>query len=68
VEAEHAYDEADREEAEERFGDYLDLVEEAVEALAELRDAYASTLDEPRVYLREFDRAAARRLPGVRLK
>jgi hypothetical protein len=68
VEAERAYDEAEREDAEERYGDYLDLVEDAVEALAELRDAYASTLDEPRAYLREFDRAAGRRLPRVRLK
>jgi hypothetical protein len=67
-EAERAYDEAERDEAEERYGEYLDLVEEAAEALAELRDGYASTLEEPRRYLREFERASARRLPKLRLQ
>lgn len=43
--AERAYDRAERDEAEERYGDYMDLVETATEQLAELRDAYASTLD-----------------------
>jgi hypothetical protein len=65
--AERAYDEAERDEAEERYGEYLDLVEEAAEALTELRDGYASTLDDPRAYLREFERAAARRLPRLRV-
>src|SRR5439155_21849077 len=46
VEAERAYDRADRDEAEEHYGDYVDLVESATEALADLRRAYAATLDE----------------------
>ena len=37
VEAERAYDRADRDEAEERYGDYVDLVETGTEALADLR-------------------------------
>ena len=44
--AERAYDRADRSEAEERYGDYVDLVETATELLADLRDGYASTLED----------------------
>jgi hypothetical protein len=44
--AERAYDRAPREEAEERYGDYVDLVETGTELLADLRDNFASTLDE----------------------
>ncbi|MFN2629408.1 MAG: hypothetical protein ABR569_12350 [Gaiellaceae bacterium] len=43
--AERAYDRADRAEAEERYGDLVDLVETATEQLAEVRDHFASTLD-----------------------
>ena len=65
--AEDAYDRADRDEAEERYGDYLDLVETAAEVLAELRDGYASTLDEATAaeYGRDFRQAVARRFPAV---
>ncbi len=69
--AERAYDSAPREEAEERYGDYLDLVDTGMELLAELRDAYAATLDEDTAekYEAAFNRAVARRFarfaPGL---
>lgn len=65
VDAERAYDRADRDDAEERYGDYVDLVESATEALAELRWSYASTLDEEAAaeYEQAFNRAVKRRLP-----
>jgi hypothetical protein len=67
--AEEAYNHADREEAEERYGDYLDLVETGTEVLAGLRDAYAATLDEDAEerYVAEFNRTVARRLPRFAL-
>ena len=46
VAAERSYTRADRDEAEERYGDYVDLVETGTEVLAELRDNFATTLDE----------------------
>jgi hypothetical protein len=65
ADAERAYDRAPREEAEERYGDYSDLVETGTELLAELRDNYAATLDEDvaEEYEAEFTRAVLRRLP-----
>jgi hypothetical protein len=64
-EAERAYDRADRDDAEEAYGDYLLVVEAGTEALAELRDTYARTLDEEaaETYDEAFNRAAARRFP-----
>jgi hypothetical protein len=64
-EAERAYDRADREDAEELYGDYVDLVESGTEALADLRWAYAATLDEDaaETYEEEFNRAVRKRLP-----
>ena len=62
--AERAYDEAPRDEAEERYGDYLDLVETGTEILADMRDHYVrASLDESAVvdYERAFNRAAAKR-------
>jgi hypothetical protein len=63
--AEKAYDRAERDEAEERYGDYLDLVETGTEILAGLRDAYAATLDEETAmaYEAAFHRAVQKRLP-----
>ena len=63
-EAERAYDAAPREEAEERYGDYLDLVETGTEILADMRDHYAATLEERagEAYVSAFNRAVARRL------
>ena len=60
-----AYNGAPREEAEGRYGDYLDLVETGNELLADMRDHYAASLDEGAAadYERLFARAVARRLP-----
>jgi hypothetical protein len=68
--AERAYDEAGRDEAEERYADYLDLVETGTELLASLRDNFASTMDEElaELYEEEFNRAVARRLPRFALE
>ena len=68
--AEAAYDDAERDEAEERYGDYMDLVEDGTEALADLRDHYAATLDERTAdrYTAEFDRAVRRRLSRFALE
>ena len=65
--AEEAYDRAGRDEAEERYGDYLDLVETSAELLAELRDGFARTLDEDAAaeYEIAFNRAVARRFPRL---
>jgi len=69
-EAEAAYDKAERDEAEERFGDYQDLVETGTEILAELRDNFAATLDEDAAdeYEMEFNRTVHRRLPRFGLE
>jgi hypothetical protein len=68
--AERAYDEAERDEAEERFGDYQDLVETGTEILAALRDNFASTLEEEtgEEYEAAFNRAVAKRLPRFALE
>src|SRR4051812_20592472 len=62
-----AYNRADRTEAEELYGDYVDAVETGTEILAEMRDHYARTVDDPDGYVRAFDRALARRLPEFAL-
>jgi hypothetical protein len=68
--AERAYDGAPRDEAEERYGDYIDLVETGTEALADLRDHFASTLDDEAAdeYEREFNRTVLKRLPRFALE
>jgi hypothetical protein len=68
--AERDYDRAEREDAEERFGDYQDLVETGTEILADLRDCFAGTLDDDSVeeYEAEFNRAVTKRLPRFRLE
>jgi hypothetical protein len=58
-----AYNEASRDEAEELYGDYVDAVDAAIDILADLRDHFARTLDEPERYADEFNRTVARRLP-----
>ena len=65
-----AYNRAAKEEAEERYGDYVDLVETGTELLAELRDAFASTLDEDAgaEYEAAFNRAVLKRLPRFALE
>ena len=68
--AERAYNRADRDEAEERYGDYVDLVETGTELLADLRDWYASTIDEVAAeeYQTAFNRAVLKRLPRFALE
>jgi hypothetical protein len=65
LEAEEAYDDAERDQAEERYGDYQDLVETGAELLADLRDHFASTLGEAQAeeYESEFNRAVRKRFP-----
>jgi hypothetical protein len=57
------YDRADRDEAEELYGDYQLAIETATDRLAELRDTYARTLeeDDAEQYVREFNRAVVQR-------
>jgi hypothetical protein len=68
--AERAYDDADRDEAEERFGDYSDLVETATEVLADIRDHYAARLPEEAAdrYCEAFNRAVLKRWPPFALE
>src|SRR5258705_10809436 len=65
-----AYNAADRDEAEELYGDYVDAVETGTELLADIRDHFKSTLDEgiDEQYEREFNRAVAKRLPRFSLE
>jgi hypothetical protein len=61
--ADRAWTNADREEAEEHYGDYQLLVDAIGEALYDLREAYAATLEERTAdeYRAAFDRAARKR-------
>jgi hypothetical protein len=63
IAAEQAYNKAERDEAEERYGDYVDLVETGTELLADLRDNFASTLDDDAAeeYEQAFNRGVLRR-------
>jgi hypothetical protein len=65
-----AYDRASRDEAEERYGDYLDLVETGTDELIELRENYAATLETEAVleYEAIFNDLARRRLPRFGLE
>ena len=65
--AERTYDRAGRDAAEERYGEFLDLVETAGEALSELRDGFATTLsgEAKDTYVAAFNRAALRRWPRL---
>jgi hypothetical protein len=67
--AQRAYDAADRDEAEERYSDYLDLVETGTDRLAELRDGFASTMqdDAAEAYDVEFNQAVQARFPRFAL-
>jgi hypothetical protein len=69
-EAEAAYDRAERDGAEEHYGDYQDLVETGTEILADLRDNFALTLDESEsdAYQADFNRAVVKRLPRFALE
>ena len=69
-EAKAKYDRAERDEAEEVYGDYVDVVEAATEALAEIRWSYIATLDEARAeeYEAAFNRAVQKRWPPLGLE
>ena len=62
------YNAAERDEAEELYGDYVDAVETGTEILADLRDSYARSLDDPEPYLADFNRTVAKRLPAYALE
>jgi hypothetical protein len=63
-----AYHVADRTQAEELYGDYVDAVETGTEILADMRDHYAQSVDDPDDYIRAFNRAVAKRLPEYALE
>jgi hypothetical protein len=65
-----AYNRATRDEAEGRYGDYLDLVETGTDELVELRDDFAATLDEDSYeeYHEVFNRSVRKRLPRFGLE
>lgn len=65
-----AYTRADRSQAEELYGDYVDAVETGTEILADMRDHYAYTLDEVSAeeYIAAFNRAVGRKLPEFALE
>jgi isocitrate dehydrogenase kinase/phosphatase len=64
------YNRAERDEAEELYGDYVDAVETGTELLADIRDAFKRTLEEgiDEEYEAEFNRAVGKRLPRFALE
>jgi len=65
-----AYEGAAREDAEEAYGDFVEAVETATEALADMRDRFGRTLgeDAAEVYEDAFNRAVRRRWPELGLE
>jgi hypothetical protein len=63
------YNAADRDEAEELYGDYQLAIEAATDRLAELRDSYARSLDEDGAeeYAAEFNAAVVARWRALAL-
>jgi hypothetical protein len=63
AQADKAWTQADRDETEELYGDYQLVVDAVGERLYDVREAYASTLDEAAAdeYRTAFDRAALKR-------
>ncbi len=57
------YDRAERQSAEEAYGDYMDVVDAVKDALADMRSRFAQTLEGDAVeeYETVFERAARRR-------
>jgi len=57
------YDRAERHSAEEAYGDYMDVVDAVKDALADMRNRFAQTLEGDAVeeYETAFERAATRR-------
>ncbi|MBA2536455.1 MAG: hypothetical protein H0V20_03360 [Actinobacteria bacterium] len=66
----HAYNAAERDEAETRYGDYLDLVDTGQDELVEIRESYATTLDPETAdeYRDVFNRIVRKRLPRFGLE
>ena len=64
------YQHADREDREEAYGDFSDAVETATEALADMRDRFARTLEEDaaETYEDSFNRAVQKRWPELGLE
>ena len=64
------YNSADREDREEAYGDFSDVIETATEALADMRDRFARTLDEDaaQTYEDSFNRAVRKRWPELGLE
>ena len=67
---EREYDRTERDGAEEAYGDYVDAVESATEALADMRDRFARTLDEAAAaeYEAAFNTAVRKRWPPFGLE
>ena len=65
-----AYRQAAQEDAEERYGDYVDAVDLAREELEQLRDSYRASLDPAAVdeYTETFNRLARKRFPDLALE
>lgn len=65
-----AYNAASKDEAEELYGDYVDRVDTARDALLEYRDGYARTLDADAAeeYEAVFNRLVRKRLPSLGLE
>jgi hypothetical protein len=65
--AERVYSAAERDEAEEAYGDYQLVLEAVADALVGLRDAYAGTLAEDAAaeYEQAFARSARKRFPNL---
>jgi hypothetical protein len=57
------YNRAERDEAEELFGEYMDAHAVAAEILEEMRDHYARTLDDADEYVEVFNRSVRKRWP-----
>lgn len=64
------YKGAPREDAEEAYGDWADVVETATETLADMRDRFARTLEEDTAasYEDSFNRAVRKRWPELGLE
>jgi hypothetical protein len=65
AEMKERYDRADRDASEEAYGDYVDVVDATAQALSDMRDRFARTLEENLVddYEAAFDRGARKRWP-----
>ena len=65
-----SYERAPREDAEQAYGDFVDAVETATEALADMRDRFGRTLDEDaaEAYEDAFNRAVRKRWPELGLE